>query len=71
LRTLQLGPEELLVGAKVELDPALSFGEVAQAIDEAERRVRARGGAVRSGQLPGAGLLPGRSAARASLSPDA
>jgi cation diffusion facilitator family transporter len=41
LRTLQLGPEELLVGAKVELDPALSFAEVAEAIDEAERRVRA------------------------------
>jgi divalent metal cation (Fe/Co/Zn/Cd) transporter len=42
LRMLQLGPDELLVDAKVELDPALSFAEVAQAIDEAERRVRAR-----------------------------
>jgi divalent metal cation (Fe/Co/Zn/Cd) transporter len=42
VRTLQLGPDELLVGAKVELDPALSFAKVAQAIDEAERRVRAR-----------------------------
>jgi cation diffusion facilitator family transporter len=42
LRTLQLGPDELLVGAKVEFDPALSFAEVAQAIDEAERRVRAK-----------------------------
>jgi divalent metal cation (Fe/Co/Zn/Cd) transporter len=41
LRTLQLGPDELLVGAKVELDPALSFAEVAEAIDAAERRVRA------------------------------
>ncbi len=29
LATFQLGPEELLVGAKVELDPALSFAEVA------------------------------------------
>jgi len=47
LRTLQLGPDELLVGAKVELDPALSFAEVAQAIDEAERRVRARVPAAR------------------------
>jgi divalent metal cation (Fe/Co/Zn/Cd) transporter len=42
LRTLQLGPDELLVGAKVELDPALSFAEVAQAIGDAERRVRAK-----------------------------
>jgi cation diffusion facilitator family transporter len=42
LRTLQLGPDELLVGAKVELDPALTFTEVAEAIDEAERLVRAR-----------------------------
>jgi divalent metal cation (Fe/Co/Zn/Cd) transporter len=41
LRTLQLGPDELLVGAKVEFDPALSFAEVARAIDEVERRVRA------------------------------
>jgi cation diffusion facilitator family transporter len=41
LRTLQLGPDELLVGAKVEFDPALSLAEAAEAIDEAERRVRA------------------------------
>ena len=41
LRTLQLGPDELLVGAKVELDPALSLVEVARVIDEAEGRVRA------------------------------
>jgi len=42
LRTLQLGPDELLVGAKVEFDPALTVIEAAQAIDEAERRVRAK-----------------------------
>jgi cation diffusion facilitator family transporter len=42
LRTLQLGPDELLVGAKVEFDPALTVVEAAQAIDEAERRVRAK-----------------------------
>jgi cation diffusion facilitator family transporter len=42
MRTLQLGPDELLVGAKVEFDPALTLVEVAQAIDEAERRVRAK-----------------------------
>jgi divalent metal cation (Fe/Co/Zn/Cd) transporter len=42
LRSLQLGPEELLVGAKVEFDPALTLVEVARAIDAAERRVRAK-----------------------------
>jgi divalent metal cation (Fe/Co/Zn/Cd) transporter len=41
LRTLHLGPDELLVGAKVEFDPALSLAEAAEAIDEAEQRVRA------------------------------
>jgi divalent metal cation (Fe/Co/Zn/Cd) transporter len=41
LRTLHLGPDELLVGAKVEFDPALSLVEAAEAIDEADRRVRA------------------------------
>ena len=40
LRTLHLGPDELLVGAKVEFDPVLSLAEAAEAIDEAERRVR-------------------------------
>jgi cation diffusion facilitator family transporter len=42
LRTLHLGPDHLLVGAKLELDAALDFAGVARAIDEAERRVRAR-----------------------------
>jgi divalent metal cation (Fe/Co/Zn/Cd) transporter len=41
LRTLHLGPDELLVGAKVEFDPALSLVGVARAIDGAEQRVRA------------------------------
>jgi cation diffusion facilitator family transporter len=41
LKTLHLGPEELLVAAKVELDPSLSFGEVVAAINGAEDRVRA------------------------------
>jgi divalent metal cation (Fe/Co/Zn/Cd) transporter len=40
LRTMHLGPEELLVGAKVELDPELTFPQVAAAIDEAEARIR-------------------------------
>jgi cation diffusion facilitator family transporter len=42
LRTLHLGPEELLVGAKVEFDPALTFPEVAAAIDATERVLRER-----------------------------
>jgi divalent metal cation (Fe/Co/Zn/Cd) transporter len=68
LRTLQLGPDELLVGAKVELDPALSFAEVAEAIDAAERRVRARvpsarviylePGCYRAGARPGPASAP-------------
>jgi len=40
LRTLHLGPEELLVAMKVELEPQLTFAEVAQAIDATEQRVR-------------------------------
>lgn len=41
LRTQHLGPEELLVAAKIEIDRACGVPEVADAIDEAERRVRA------------------------------
>ena len=41
LRTQHLGPEELLVGAKIELDAALSFAEVAATIDRTERHLRA------------------------------
>ncbi len=40
LRTEHLGPEELLVGAKVELDGALTFDEVAKAIDSVEVAMR-------------------------------
>jgi divalent metal cation (Fe/Co/Zn/Cd) transporter len=64
LRTFQLGPEELLRDAKVELDPALTLAEVAQAIDEAERRVRARVPSARVSCLEPdcyrAGAQPGR-----------
>ena len=42
LRSQHLGPEELLVAAKVELDSGLSLEEVADAIDGAEARVRKR-----------------------------
>lgn len=42
IRTQYLGPEELLVAAKIALDPELGLGEVASEIDNAERRVRAK-----------------------------
>jgi divalent metal cation (Fe/Co/Zn/Cd) transporter len=41
LRTQYLGPEELLVAAKIALTPGLPVEDVARAIDEAELRVRA------------------------------
>jgi cation diffusion facilitator family transporter len=41
LRTMHLGPEELLVGAKVAMPAAATLNEVAVAIDAAEARVRA------------------------------
>jgi len=40
MRTSHLGPEELLVAAKVAFDGALGFAEVALEIDRAEARVR-------------------------------
>jgi cation diffusion facilitator family transporter len=41
LRTLHLGPDELLVAAKVELDPSSTFEQVAETVNRAEARVRA------------------------------
>ncbi len=41
LKTMHLGPEELLVAAKIELTAGRDIAAVAAAIDEAERRVRA------------------------------
>jgi cation diffusion facilitator family transporter len=41
LKTQHLGPEELLVAAKVEFEPGLSVGELAEAVDGVERAVRA------------------------------
>ncbi len=41
LRTQHLGPDELLVGAKLELDPDLAFAQVADTIDRVEQTVRA------------------------------
>lgn len=40
LRTLHLGPDELLVGAKISMPAELEFRDVAAAIDAAEQRVR-------------------------------
>jgi hypothetical protein len=40
MRTMHLGPEELLVAAKIAVRGSESAAEVAAAIDEAERRVR-------------------------------
>ncbi|MEO6206297.1 MAG: cation diffusion facilitator family transporter [Mycobacteriales bacterium] len=40
LKTLHLGPEELLVGAKIAVSPGLDLPAVARAIDAAEVRVR-------------------------------
>lgn len=41
VKTLHLGPEELLVAAKIEVSEAATAAEVAQAIDAAETRIRA------------------------------
>ncbi|WP_375493703.1 cation diffusion facilitator family transporter [uncultured Jatrophihabitans sp.] len=41
LRTMHLGPDELLVGAKLAMPPGASLAQVASAIDAAEARVRA------------------------------
>ena len=41
LRTEHLGPEQLLVAAKLDFDPALSIEQLATAIDAVERDVRA------------------------------
>ncbi len=41
LKTLHLGPEEVLVAAKIEVPGAASAAEVAAAINAAEARMRA------------------------------
>jgi cation diffusion facilitator family transporter len=47
LRTQHLGPEDLLVAAKLEFDEDLTMAELARAIDDAEARVRAQVPAAR------------------------
>jgi len=46
LRTLHIGPEQIFVGAKIELDGNLDFSGVSRTIDTAENLVRARVPAV-------------------------
>ncbi|WP_285726377.1 cation diffusion facilitator family transporter [Psychromicrobium xiongbiense] len=41
LRTMHLGPEELLVAAKISVDGADTGAQIARSIDQAEQRVRA------------------------------
>ena len=41
LRTQHLGPDEILVGARVAFDPGLDVAAVAAVVDEVEERVRA------------------------------
>jgi divalent metal cation (Fe/Co/Zn/Cd) transporter len=40
IRTQYLGPDELLVAAKIALAPGLPLADVAAEIDAAERRIR-------------------------------
>jgi cation diffusion facilitator family transporter len=40
MRTQHIGPEELLVGAKLELDPGLTSAGIAEAINATEARIR-------------------------------
>jgi cation diffusion facilitator family transporter len=47
IRTQYLGPDELLVAAKLALTPGLETARIARAIDEAESRVRAQVPAAR------------------------
>jgi cation diffusion facilitator family transporter len=47
LRTQHLGPEELLVAAKLQLEPDLSIARLTAAIDEIEAQLRARVPAAR------------------------
>lgn len=47
LLTLQLGPEEILVAAKVDFTPGANAADIEAAADDAERRLTARNPAVR------------------------
>jgi cation diffusion facilitator family transporter len=47
IRTQYIGPDELLVAAKLALSPGLEMEQIARAIDDAESRVRAKVPAAR------------------------
>jgi divalent metal cation (Fe/Co/Zn/Cd) transporter len=47
MKSLYLGPDELLVGMKIAVQPNASASTVAQTIDDVERRVRAAVGTAR------------------------
>ena len=66
VRTLHLGPEELLVAAKLEFDANLRFSELAEAIDAAEARVRAVVPSARVMYLEPAIFDPARAAGSSS-----
>ena len=40
METLHIGPDDVLVAAKIDIDPSISIPELARAIDEAEVRIR-------------------------------
>jgi cation diffusion facilitator family transporter len=47
MRTVHLGPDDLVVASKLAFDPQIDLATLAKAIDEAERRVRAEVPAAR------------------------
>lgn len=66
LKTQHVGPDELLVGAKLELDGELDFPDVTRAIDEIERAVRDRVPMARWIYLEPDRFRPGRSTGASS-----
>jgi divalent metal cation (Fe/Co/Zn/Cd) transporter len=58
--TMQLGPGDILVAAKVDFRDDVSAAEVEAASDEAERRLRARYPAIRYVFLDPTRGMPGR-----------
>ncbi|MBW9216772.1 cation diffusion facilitator family transporter [Mumia sp. zg.B53] len=71
LRTLHLGPEELLVAAKIEVDTTEDAADIAAAIDGAEARIRAAVPIARVIYLEPDLRRSASTAAPADLGPDA
>ena len=70
MKTLHLGPDELLVAAKIGVTATSSAADVAATIDAAEQAVRAAE-PLATGDVPGAGHLPrGLRPRRAPGAPD-